>query len=287
MPGYNYPGYKSTGEGWLGARPDTVGGYHGGTDNPAAAGTPVYAEHGGKVFRSGPLNGYGMSVVVKSIAPDGTPFYELYGHLGPGPLPEPGADIAAGKPIPGALIGETEYVKSKGGISTGPHLHREIISGKVRLNPEGPLGLYSSEIEHKADPEAFDVNHPVFPYENHEPLPAPVPSARFRNSPVPQPATPSPPSPRGPDASSSPSTDDLPASQLLPGMPIPGAVGLMVGLLASLGLIVNAGIEGIVDFVIVAVATPTLNFVYLMLGRRVVNLLQWPVLGGTVLCSSF
>jgi len=50
MPRYNYPGYKSTGEGWLGARPDTVGGYHGGTDNPAIAGTPVYAEHAVKCF---------------------------------------------------------------------------------------------------------------------------------------------------------------------------------------------------------------------------------------------
>jgi hypothetical protein len=48
--------------------------------------------------------------------------------------------------------------------------------------------------------------------------------------------------------------------------------------LASLGLIINAGIEGVVDFVIVAVAASTLSFVYLMLGRRAVSSLQWPVL---------
>jgi murein DD-endopeptidase MepM/ murein hydrolase activator NlpD len=177
MPRYDYPGYKFTGEGWLGARPGTKCGYHGGTDNPAAAGTPVYAEHGGKVFRSGPISGYGMSVIVKSIAADGTPFYELYGHLGPGRLPPPDSEVVAGKPIPGAVIGETEYVRSKGGISSGPHLHRETISGKVRLNPNGGLGLYSSEINHKADPDTFDINHPVFPYENGEPLPPAIPQA--------------------------------------------------------------------------------------------------------------
>jgi hypothetical protein len=150
VPRYNYPGYKSTGEGWLGARPGTKGGYHGGTDNPAAPGTPVYAEHGGKIFRSGPINGYGMSVIVESTAPDGTRFYELYGHLGPGPLPAPDTEIVAGEPIPGATIGTKEYVQSMmRGLTSGPHLHREIISGRFQLNKEGGLGLYSSEIEHK------------------------------------------------------------------------------------------------------------------------------------------
>ena len=49
-------------------------------------------------------------------------------------------------------------------------------------------------------------------------------------------------------------------------------------MLASLSLVVNAGIEDIVDFMIPAVAASTLNFVYLMLGRRVVSLLRWQVL---------
>src|ERR1700754_2301887 len=48
--------------------------------------------------------------------------------------------------------------------------------------------------------------------------------------------------------------------------------------LASLGLVVNAGIEGVVYFMIPAVAASILNFVYLMLGGRVVNSLQWPAL---------
>jgi hypothetical protein len=226
VPRYNYPGYKSTGEGWLGARPGTKGGYHGGTDNPAAPGTPVYAEHGGKIFRSGPINGYGMSVIVESTAPDGTRFYELYGHLGPGPLPAPDTEIVAGEPIPGATIGTKEYVQSTmRGLTSGPHLQREIISGRFQLNKEGGLGLYSSEIEHKADPDTFDINHPVFPYEHGEPLPSPVPPARSRNSVIRQPSTPSTSSPSMPDAGTSPATDNPPLSRLVPGMPIPGSVG--------------------------------------------------------------
>jgi len=108
MARYNYPGYGPTLEGWLGARPGTKGGYHGGTDNPADAGTPVYSEHDGEIFRNGPISGYGMSVIVRSIAPDGTPFYELYGHLGPDPLPPPRTLVKAGERIPGAVIGTTK-----------------------------------------------------------------------------------------------------------------------------------------------------------------------------------
>ncbi|CCE04119.1 conserved hypothetical protein; putative metalloendopeptidase related [Bradyrhizobium sp. STM 3843] len=224
MPRYEYPGYKSSGEGWLDARPGTKGGYHGGTDSPARAGTPVYAEHGGKVFRSGPINGYGMSVIVKSIAPDGTPFYELYGHLGPGPLPDPGGEIAAGQPIPGAVIGETGYVNKMGGISTGPHLHREIISGKVRLNEKGGLGLYSSEVKHRADPDTFDINHPVFPYENDEPLPPLVPPTRSRLLITPRQSAPLTRPTDRPNANSPP-TNNPPPSQFSPSVPIPGAAG--------------------------------------------------------------
>jgi hypothetical protein len=168
----------------------------------------------------------GMSVIVESTAPDGTRFYELYGHLGPGPLPAPDTEIVAGEPIPGATIGTKEYVQSTmRGLTSGPHLHREIISGRFQLNKEGGLGLYSSEIEHKADPDTFDINHPVFPYEHGEPLPSPVPPARSRNSVIRQPSTPSTSSPSMPDAGTSPATDNPPLSRLVPGMPIPGSVG--------------------------------------------------------------
>jgi hypothetical protein len=170
MPEYKYPGYGTTTENWLTPRANTKGGYHGGGDNPAKAGTPVYAQYGGEVFRSGVISGYGMAVVVKSAAADGQPFYKVYAHLGPGPLPVPGTPIEADKPIPGAVIGTKEYVQRMGGLTSGPHLHREIISGRAPLNadPNKPFGIYSSDITYRADPDTFDINHPVFPYQNGE-----------------------------------------------------------------------------------------------------------------------
>jgi murein DD-endopeptidase MepM/ murein hydrolase activator NlpD len=77
-------------------RPDTKFGWHGGADYAAREGTAVPVEYAGKVFRSGPIYGYGPAVVVESRAPDGTKFYALYGHLGPGSLPAPGTPVEAG-----------------------------------------------------------------------------------------------------------------------------------------------------------------------------------------------
>jgi len=213
-----YPGYAPTSHGFLESRPDSVGGYHGGADNAAAPRTPVYAQYGGEIFRSGLIHGYGMAVVVKSTAPDGTKFYQLYGHLGPGPLPAPGTPVTADQPIPGAVIGTKEYVQRMGGITSGPHLHREIISGNAPLNPDGRFGVNSSDITYKADPDTFDINHPVFPFENHEPkpLPQPGPTTSSPRSPQIQPSLPgSVPQPGNPQSG--------PMLQPSPGMPIPGA----------------------------------------------------------------
>src|SRR5215472_10437862 len=112
MPEYNYPGYSPTSHPFMEARPNSTFGYHGGADSPADAGTPVYAEYGGTVFRSGPIYGYGNSVIVRSTAGDGSTFYELYGHLGPGPLPAPDTPVTGGLQIPGAAIGSQDYVNS-------------------------------------------------------------------------------------------------------------------------------------------------------------------------------
>ncbi|MBR0774446.1 peptidoglycan DD-metalloendopeptidase family protein [Bradyrhizobium diazoefficiens] len=223
MPEYKYPGYGATTEDWLTPRAKTKGGFHGGSDNPAKPGTPVYAQYGGEVFRSGVIDGYGMSVVVKSRAPDGTVFYQLYGHLGPDPLPAPGTPITAGEPIPGAAIGTKDYVRSKGGITSGPHLHREIISGKATLNadPNKPFGIYSSDITSKADPDRFDIDRPVFPYQNGEPKPAlpPGPTPSPPRSPLARPSlpddTPLADNPRRPG----------PAPRQSSGMAVPGAEG--------------------------------------------------------------
>jgi len=213
MPRYEYPGYGPAGDGWLTKRPGTKGGYHGGTDNPAKPNTPVYAEYGGKVFRSGKIAGYGRAVVVESVAPDGTTFRALYGHLGPGDLPEPGTPIAAGQPIPGAVIGTKDYVQSMGGLSTGPHLHREIISGNAPLKAAGRFGIFSSEVDHKADPDTFDISHPFFPYEQQGQQSAPrSKSGASTQAPGSDRTVISPPI----------APSDSPQ---MPGMPIPGAEG--------------------------------------------------------------
>lgn len=222
MPEYKYPGYGATTEDWLTPRANTKGGYHGGGDNPAKAGTPVYAQYGGEVFRSGVISGYGMAVVVKSSAADGTPFYKVYAHLGPGPLPAPGTAIEADQPIPGAVIGTKEYVQRMGGLTSGPHLHREIISGRAPLNADSnkPFGIYSSDITYRADPDTFDINHPVFPYQNGEPKPPLQPRAVV--------TSPRPSQVRPPASGSAPSTQD-PRIESAPrpsnGMAVPDATG--------------------------------------------------------------
>jgi len=177
MPQYNYPGYTATSHGFMELRPTSTYGYHGGVDSPAAPGTPVYGEYDGTVFRSGPINGYGMSVVVQSTAADGSTFYELYGHLGPGPLPVPGTDVSAGNPIPGAVIGSQSYVNSFPGANIeGSHLHREIISGNAPINSAENLGLVSSDVTYRANPNTFNINNPFFPnMPGAVPLPQPRP----------------------------------------------------------------------------------------------------------------
>lgn len=127
MGEYNFPGFRPPLNSILESRPGSKGLYHGGEDIPARPGTQVYAEYGGTVFRSGPIKGYGMAIVIESVAPDGTTFFQLYGHLGPGPLPERGAPIVAGKPIPGAVVGEADFVRKSGANPnfSGPHLHRD------------------------------------------------------------------------------------------------------------------------------------------------------------------
>jgi murein DD-endopeptidase MepM/ murein hydrolase activator NlpD len=212
MPEYNYPGYSPTQDNMLTARPHTVDGYHGGNDNPAPAHTPVYAEYPGTVVRSGNINGYGLAVVVESVAPNGTHFFENYAHLAPvlksmapdgtisyefpiqlhpdpldpTDLPAPGTKVTTGQQIPGAFIGTKEDVTSRGGDSSGPHLHREIISPHAPLNlePNQRFGIQSSDITFKANPDTFDINNPIFPYE-HGPKPAPVPAGHSGPSKLP------------------------------------------------------------------------------------------------------
>jgi murein DD-endopeptidase MepM/ murein hydrolase activator NlpD len=152
-------------------RPKSRYGFHGGEDLAAPAGTPVPTQFDGKVFRSGPIDGYGNTVVVESIAPNGRKFYTLYGHLGPDGLPAVGADVKAGESLLGK-VGTEAFVNSFPHADIkGTHLHWEIISDKAGLRQNGSLGIYSSDTTHRANPDTFDINNPFFPDEGDVPLP--------------------------------------------------------------------------------------------------------------------
>jgi murein DD-endopeptidase MepM/ murein hydrolase activator NlpD len=180
MP-YNFPGFTPRHE-FREPRPKSKFGFHGGQDLGARAGTPVPAQFSGTVFRSGPVAGYGMAVIVESRAPNGKLFYTLYGHLGPDGLPAVGADIKAGESILGS-VGSEAFVNSFPAAKIkGSHLHLEIISGKAKIAKEGSLGIVSSDVTHRANPETFDIENPFFPYEGETPAPRPRPNLGDRDN---------------------------------------------------------------------------------------------------------
>ncbi len=94
---------------------------HHGLDFAAAAGTPVVAVMPGRVVSAGPLGGYGNQVLLAH--PDGT--QTRYGHLSRIDV-LPGQSLSAGEQV--GAVGST-------GISTGPHLHFEVIIGGAPVDP--------------------------------------------------------------------------------------------------------------------------------------------------------
>ena len=95
--------------------------YHKGVDWATATGTPIYASSGGVVERAGWGKGYGYCVYINH--PDGR--QTRYGHLSR-VLVSAGQSVSQGQRI--ALSGNT-------GVSTGPHLHFEILINGVQVNP--------------------------------------------------------------------------------------------------------------------------------------------------------
>ena len=95
--------------------------YHKGVDWATATGTPVYASSGGVVSKAGWGRGYGYVVYIDH--PDGR--QTRYGHLSR-VLVSAGQSVSQGQRI--ALSGNT-------GVSTGPHLHFEILVGGSQVNP--------------------------------------------------------------------------------------------------------------------------------------------------------
>ena len=94
---------------------------HTGIDIAAAKGTPVYATADGTVSSQTPGGGYGNVVVINH----GYSYQTLYAHLSKKAV-RPGQKVTRGE-----IIG---YVGSTG-MSSGPHLHYEVIKDGVRVNP--------------------------------------------------------------------------------------------------------------------------------------------------------
>lgn len=95
--------------------------YHKGIDLAVPIGTAVMASRGGTVTRAGWGSGYGYCVYIQH--PDGVS--TRYGHLSK-VLVKVGQTVSQGQKI--ALSGNT-------GVSTGPHLHFEILIGGSQVNP--------------------------------------------------------------------------------------------------------------------------------------------------------
>ena len=95
--------------------------FHKGVDWATPVGTSVVASSGGEVLRAGWGSGYGYCVYIEH--PDGK--ITRYGHLSK-VLVKTGQEVKQGEKI--ALSGNT-------GVSSGPHLHFEILVNGVQVNP--------------------------------------------------------------------------------------------------------------------------------------------------------
>lgn len=122
-PTYVYPvwGRLSSGFGRRKAPKKGASTYHKGVDLAVPIGTAVMASRGGTVTRAGWGSGYGYCVYIQH--PDGVS--TRYGHLSK-VLVKVGQTVSQGEKI--ALSGNT-------GVSTGPHLHFEILIGGSQVNP--------------------------------------------------------------------------------------------------------------------------------------------------------
>lgn len=123
-PTFVYPisgGRMSSGFGKRKAPKKGASTYHKGVDFAVPTGTAVRATCGGVVTRAGWGSGYGYCVYIRH--PDGKE--SRYGHCSK-VLVKAGQSVKQGEKI--ALSGNT-------GVSTGPHLHFEILVGGSQVNP--------------------------------------------------------------------------------------------------------------------------------------------------------
>ena len=95
--------------------------YHSGIDIATTYGEPIYSAAAGIVVESGYNGGYGYCIKIDH----GNGLSTLYGHCS-SLLVNSGEYVSKGQII--AKIGST-------GVSTGPHLHYEVLSGGVQIDP--------------------------------------------------------------------------------------------------------------------------------------------------------
>ena len=112
----------------FGMRSHPILGYskmHRGVDFGAATGTPIYAAGDGTISFVGKKGGYGNYVMIKH---DGK-YSSAYAHVS-----RFASGLSAGKKVKQGQI--IAYVGTSG-MSTGPHLHYEILVGGTQVNPAG------------------------------------------------------------------------------------------------------------------------------------------------------
>lgn len=115
--------------------------YHEGVDFVPGNGEPVYAAMDGMIIDIDYAGSYGYYVVINHILPfeSGIENWQtVYAHLQMNSEPEDlviGSVVKAGDQI--GLVGNT-------GVSTGPHLHFEIVRDGERVDPEPLLKRYHS-----------------------------------------------------------------------------------------------------------------------------------------------
>ena len=118
-------GYKTSGFGKRNTGIKGASTNHKGVDWATPTGTPVYASCGGTVYKAGWASGYGYVVYINHE--DGR--QTRYGHLSK-VLVKAGQTVKQGERI--ALSGST-------GVSSGPHLHFEMLINGKQVNPENYL----------------------------------------------------------------------------------------------------------------------------------------------------
>mgnify|MGYP003305537011 CR=1 FL=1 len=118
---------------------------HRGTDFAAPKGTPIMASGDGKIIRARWCGGGGNCVKIKH----NSTYTTVYAHMS-----KFAANIKKGKRVKqGQIIG---YVGSTG-LSTGPHLHYEVIENGKKINSQ-KLKLPSGKILKGQDRKMFEVS---------------------------------------------------------------------------------------------------------------------------------